>query len=140
MISWPCERSSAATAEESTPPDMATAIVLLGSAGILLLFSQNWAGIAGREGRLDEGTRVASLPQEKANTGVLRFAQNDDNSKSNDNSRSLRDDKQERQRQVRLSGGYGFGFGVGGRELAQMGYGCRDELDGLVYFFLGGEF
>jgi len=31
MISWPWERSSAATAEESTPPDMATAIVLLGS-------------------------------------------------------------------------------------------------------------
>lgn len=30
MRSWPWERRRAATAEESTPPDIATAIVLLG--------------------------------------------------------------------------------------------------------------
>jgi hypothetical protein len=29
MISWPCARRSAATADESTPPDIATAMVSL---------------------------------------------------------------------------------------------------------------
>ncbi len=41
--------------------------------------------------------------------------------------------------QLRLCGGYGFGFGVGGGEIAQVGYGCRNQREGLIYFFLGGE-
>ena len=146
MISWPCERSSAATAEESTPPDMATAIVLLGSADILLLFSQNWAGIAGGAG-LDVSLRtgysktavkaLGSLcSPRKYKYRVIRFAQNDEQKQI-----PFGDDKQERQRQkqqLRLCGGYGFGF-VSWGEIAQVSYGCRDQLDGLIDFFLGGE-